>query len=284
VSQLVVVAGMSGAGRSTAGAALEDAGWFVIDNLPLSLISKVVELGTQGSIDKLALILGYPSNSDFGQLVDLIDELKAAPIHVQTIFLEARDEVLISRFEGTKRRHPVTAEGLAPAIALERTSLARVRELADVIVETSNLSVHELRARTLELVDPKALHQRLQVQVTSFGYKHGIPLDADLVFDARFLPNPYWYSQLRAKTGLDDEVREFVLAQPDTTPFLERLWPLVEFLLPKFVTEGKSYLNVAVGCTGGRHRSVVVAEVLARRITQAGFPVKVSHRDLERTE
>ncbi|MEX6428378.1 MULTISPECIES: RNase adapter RapZ [Ferrimicrobium] len=284
MSQLVVVAGMSGAGRSTAGAALEDAGWFVIDNLPLSLISKVVELGTQGSIDKLALILGYPSNSDFGQLVDLIDELKAAPIHVQTIFLEARDEVLISRFEGTKRRHPVTAEGLAPAIALERTSLARVRELADVIVETSNLSVHELRARTLELVDPKALHQRLQVQVTSFGYKHGIPLDADLVFDARFLPNPYWYSQLRAKTGLDDEVREFVLAQPDTTPFLERLWPLVEFLLPKFVTEGKSYLNVAVGCTGGRHRSVVVAEVLARRITQAGFPVKVSHRDLERTE
>ncbi len=284
MSQLVVVAGMSGAGRSTAGAALEDAGWFVIDNLPLSLISKVVELGTQGSIDKLALILGYPSNSDFGQLVDLIDELKAAPIHVQTIFLEARDEVLISRFEGTKRRHPVTAEGLAPAIALERTSLARVRELADVIVETSNLSVHELRARTLELVDPKALHQRLQVQVTSFGYKHGIPLDADLVFDARFLPNPYWYSQLRAKTGLDDEVREFVLAQPDTTPFLERLWPLVEFLLPKFVTEGKSYLNVAVGCTGGRHRSVVVAEVLARRITQAGFPVKISHRDLERTE
>ncbi|MHB1520186.1 MAG: RNase adapter RapZ [Ferrimicrobium sp.] len=284
MSQLVVVAGMSGAGRSTAGAALEDAGWFVIDNLPLSLISKVVELGTQGSIDKLALILGYPSNSDFGQLVDLIDELKAAPIHVQTIFLEARDEVLISRFEGTKRRHPVTAEGLAPAIALERTSLARVRELADVIVETSNLSVHELRARTLELVDPKALHQRLQVQVTSFGYKHGIPLDADLVFDAWFLPNPYWYSQLRAKTGLDDEVREFVLAQPDTTPFLERLWPLVEFLLPKFVTEGKSYLNVAVGCTGGRHRSVVVAEVLARRITQAGFPVKVSHRDLERTE
>ncbi len=284
MSRLVVVAGMSGAGRSTAGAALEDAGWFVIDNLPLSLISKVVELGTQGSIDKLALILGYPSNSDFGQLVDLIDELKAAPIHVQTIFLEARDEVLISRFEGTKRRHPVTAEGLAPAIALERTSLARVRELADVIVETSNLSVHELRARTLELVDPKALHQRLQVQVTSFGYKHGIPLDADLVFDARFLPNPYWYSQLRAKTGLDDEVREFVLAQPDTTPFLERLWPLVEFLLPKFVTEGKSYLNVAVGCTGGRHRSVVVAEVLARRITQAGFPVKISHRDLERTE
>ncbi len=284
MSQLVVVAGMSGAGRSTAGAALEDAGWFVIDNLPLSLISKVVELGTQGSIDKLALILGYPSNSDFGQLVDLIDELKAAPIHVQTIFLEARDEVLISRFEGTKRRHPVTAEGLAPAIALERTSLARVRELADVIVETSNLSVHELRARTLELVDPKALHQRLQVQVTSFGYKHGIPLDADLVFDARFLPNPYWYSQLRAKPGLDDEVREFVLAQPDTTPFLERLWPLVEFLLPKFVTEGKSYLNVAVGCTGGRHRSVVVAEVLARRITQAGFPVKISHRDLERTE
>jgi UPF0042 nucleotide-binding protein len=284
MSQLVVVAGMSGAGRSTAGAALEDAGWFVIDNLPLSLISKVVELGSQGSIDKLALILGYPSNNDFFQLVELIDELKAAPIDVQMIFLEARDDVLISRFEGTKRRHPIVAEGLAPAIALERVSLEKVRDLADVIVETSALSVHDLRARVLELADPTALRQRLQVRVTSFGYKYGIPLDADLVFDARFLPNPYWYSQLRSKSGLDQEVREFVLAQPDTTPFLEHLWPLVEFLLPRFVAEGKSYLNVAVGCTGGRHRSVVIAELVARRITQAGFSVQTSHRDLERTE
>jgi UPF0042 nucleotide-binding protein len=284
MSQLVVVAGMSGAGRSTAGAALEDAGWFVIDNLPLSLISKVVELGTQGSIDKLALVLGYPSNNDFFQLVELIDELKAAPIDVQMIFLEARDDVLISRFEGTKRRHPIVAEGLAPAIALERVSLEKVRELADVIVETSALSVHDLRARVLELADPTALRQRLSVRVTSFGYKYGIPLDADLVFDARFLPNPYWYSHLRSKSGLDQEVREFVLAQPDTGPFLEHLWPLVEFLLPRFVAEGKSYLNVAVGCTGGRHRSVVIAEVVARRITQAGFSVQTSHRDLERTE
>jgi UPF0042 nucleotide-binding protein len=284
MSQLVVVAGMSGAGRSTAGAALEDAGWFVIDNLPLSLISKVVELGTQGSIDKLALVLGYPSNNDFFQLVELIDELKAAPIDVQMIFLEARDDVLISRFEGTKRRHPIVAEGLAPAIALERVSLEKVRELADVIVETSALSVHDLRARVLELADPTALRQRLSVRVTSFGYKYGIPLDADLVFDARFLPNPYWYSHLRSKSGLDQEVREFVLAQPDTGPFLEHLWPLVEFLLPRFVAEGKSYLNVAVGCTGGRHRSVVIAEVVARRITQAGFSVQTSHRDLGRTE
>ncbi|KJE76854.1 RNase adapter RapZ [Ferrimicrobium acidiphilum] len=284
MSQLVVVAGMSGAGRSTAGAALEDAGWFVIDNLPLSLISKVVELGSQGSIDKLALVLGYPSNNDFFQLVELIDELKAAPIDVQMIFLEARDDVLISRFEGTKRRHPIVAEGLAPAIALERVSLEKVRDLADVIVETSALSVHDLRARVLELADPTALRQRLQVRVTSFGYKYGIPLDADLVFDARFLPNPYWYSQLRSKSGLDQEVREFVLAQPDTTPFLEHLWPLVEFLLPRFVAEGKSYLNVTVGCTGGRHRSVVIAELVARRITQAGFSVQTSHRDLERTE
>ena len=284
MSQLVVVAGMSGAGRSTAGAALEDAGWFVIDNLPLSLISKVVELGSQGSIDKLALVLGYPSNNDFFQLVELIDELKAAPIDVQMIFLEARDDVLISRFEGTKRRHPIVAEGLAPAIALERVSLEKVRDLADVIVETSALSVHDLRARVLELADPTALRQRLQVRVTSFGYKYGIPLDADLVFDARFLPNPYWYSQLRSKSGLDQEVREFVLAQPDTTPFLEHLWPLVEFLLPRFVAEGKSYLNVTVGCTGGRHRSVVIAELAARRITQAGFSVQTSHRDLERTE
>jgi UPF0042 nucleotide-binding protein len=214
----------------------------------------------------------------------LIDELKAAPIDVQMIYVEARDDVLISRFEGTKRRHPIVAEGLAPAIALERMSLTKVRDLADVIVETSTLSVHDLRARVLELADPSALRQRLQVRVTSFGYKYGIPLDADLVFDARFLPNPYWYSQLRSKSGLDEEVREFVLSQPDANPFLEHLWPLIEFLLPRFVTEGKSYLNVAVGCTGGRHRSVVIAEVVARRITQAGFPVQISHRDLERME
>lgn len=284
MSQLVVVAGMSGAGRSTAGAALEDAGWFVIDNLPLALISKVVELGTQGSIEKLALVLGHPSNNDFFQLVELIDELRAAPIDMQMIFLEARDDVLISRFEGTKRRHPMVAEGLAPAIALERVSLTKVRDLADVIVETSTLSVHDLRAKILELADPGALRLRLQVGVTSFGYKYGVPLDADLVFDARFLPNPYWYSHLRPKSGLDQEVREFVLSQTDTSPFLDRLWPLLDFLLPRFVTEGKSYLNVAIGCTGGRHRSVVIAEVVAKRITQAGFLVQTTHRDLERVE
>jgi len=282
VTSLVVICGLSGAGRSTAASALEDAGWFVVDNLPLALIPKVVELGAEGGSRKLALVIGPLVSSDVDELVELIGELRASPSGMQLIFLDASDDVLVSRFEGTKRRHPVDGGGLVESIAAERAMLAPIRDVADVIIETSELSVHELRGRTLGVMDPEALNNRLQVRVSSFGYKYGLPRDADLVIDTRFLPNPYWYRQYRDLTGLDPEVRRFILERPETKQFLDRLWDLVEFLLPQFVAEGKSYLNVAIGCTGGRHRSVVVAEILAHRIKQAGFRVGTRHRDMER--
>jgi UPF0042 nucleotide-binding protein len=282
MSVLVVICGLSGAGRSTAAAALEDAGWFVVDNLPLALIPKVVELGAEGRSKKLALVIGPLAPSDVVELAELVGELRASPGGMQLIFLDATDDALVSRFEGTKRRHPVAAVGLVESITAERAMLAPIRELADVIIETSELSVHELRERTLGVMDPEALTNRLQVRVSSFGYKYGLPRDADLVIDTRFLPNPYWHRQYRDLTGLDADVRRFILDRPETRLFLDRLWGLVEFLLPQFVAEGKSYLNVAIGCTGGRHRSVVVAEVLAHRIKQAGFPVGTRHRDMER--
>ncbi len=282
MSALLVVAGLSGAGRSTAGAALEDAGWFVVDNLPLSLIPKVLELAAQGSIDRLALVVGRPFGDDYEALVESLAELRVGQPKMTLVFLDASDDVLVSRYEGTKRRHPIPAEGIVAAIKVERSSMAAIKGSADIVIETSEMSVHELKARILALVDDDSPAQRLKVLVTSFGFKFGVPIDADMVIDTRFLPNPYWHSDLRERVGLDLPVREFVLSQPDTQPFLDRLFQLLEFLLPRFVEEGKSYLNIGIGCTGGRHRSVVIAEVVASYIQGSGFRAQTQHRDLAR--
>jgi UPF0042 nucleotide-binding protein len=280
--KIVVVAGLSGAGRSTAGAAFEDAGWFVVDNLPLALVSKIVELGSQGSMDQLVLVVGRPFGDDYRALVDVIGELRSAPAEVKVIFLDASDEVLVARYEGTKRRHPIPAEGIVSAVKKERSSMEAVKAIADVVIDTSEMSVHELKSRVLGVVEGEPDASRLQVLITSFGFKHGIPLDADLVLDVRFLPNPYWKSELRAKVGLDPKVRDYVLGSQDAQPFLDKIWDLLEFLLPRFVAEGKSYLNLAIGCTGGKHRSVVVTEEIAFKIAQAGYSVNTHHRDMGR--
>ncbi|MHB8190280.1 MAG: RNase adapter RapZ [Ferrimicrobium sp.] len=282
MSSVVVVTGLSGAGRSTAGAALEDAGWFVIDNLPPALTPKIIELASKGAEDKIALVVGRPSGYDYQMFVEMLEELKAAPVHAHLIFLDAQDDALVARFEGTKRRHPVSAEGIGEAIARERESLAPIQELADIVIDTSALTVHELKARVVAIFDGDPPSGRLQVLVTSFGFKYGLPRDADIVLDARFLPNPYWHSDLRERVGLDSAVRNFVLEQPITQEFLAHVFDLIDFLLPRFVDEGKSYLNVAIGCTGGRHRSVVVAEVVGTRISEAGYRLSVTHRDMER--
>jgi UPF0042 nucleotide-binding protein len=281
VAEFLIITGLSGAGRSQAAATFEDLGWFVIDNMPTALIVKVAELVTvPGSeTQRVALVVGRAG----GQLDDLtpaLDQLRGTGARVKVLFLEASDEVLVRRFEGTRRRHPMAGDGVVESISIERDLLQHVREAADVIVDTSDLNVHQLRERLIDLFTHTA--DTMQIRVVSFGFKHGVPLDADTLFDCRFLPNPHWVDELRPLTGKDEPVRRFVLEQADTATFLDRVDSLLALVLPAYVKEGKSYLTVAVGCTGGRHRSVVLAEEVARRIGHRGYAAIVHHRDIAR--
>jgi UPF0042 nucleotide-binding protein len=281
VAEFIIITGLSGAGRSQAGATFEDLGWFVIDNMPTALITKVAELVAAPGTDteRVALVVGR-SGGQLEELSGAIAQLRATG-GVKLLFLEASDEVLVRRFEGTRRRHPLSAsEGVAKSIALERELLQPIRESADVIVDTTELNVHQLRQRLVETFTHTA--ETMQIQVVSFGFKHGVPLDVDTVFDCRFLPNPHWVDELRPLTGLDEPVRRFVLDQPTTGEFLSRVDDLLALVLPSYVAEGKSYLAIGVGCTGGRHRSVVLAEELVERISRHGFAPLVHHRDIDR--
>jgi UPF0042 nucleotide-binding protein len=285
MAEFLIITGLSGAGRSQAGATFEDLGWFVIDNMPTPLITKVAELVTgpdeAESNERVALVVGRRAGQ-LSELAAAVAELReTAGNRVKLLFLEASDEVLVRRYEGTRRRHPLgAAEGVAESIALEREILQPIRESADVIIDTTDLNVHQLRRRLIETFTPTS--ETMQIQVVSFGFKHGVPLDVDTVFDCRFLPNPHWVDELRPLTGLDEPVRRFVLDQPATNEFVNRVDHLLALVLPAYVTEGKSYLTIAVGCTGGRHRSVVLAEELSRRIGRYGFAPLVHHRDLDR--
>jgi UPF0042 nucleotide-binding protein len=280
---VVVIAGLSGAGRSTAAATLEDLGWFVIDNLPPALIPKVADLVERpgSEAERVALVVGRSGGVLAEEVEAELAGLSARGARVRVVFLEASDEALIRRFEGTRRRHPLDTSGVLGAIAEERDRLGPLRDRADVVVDTSELNVHELRARIVELM---AADERsgTRVSVVSFGYKHGLPLDADLVLDCRFLPNPHWVEELRPMTGLDEPVRDYVLSKEETRAFLDRLDDLLELLLPAYAREGKTYLSVALGCTGGRHRSVAIGEALGERLRSRGVPVSVVHRDLGR--
>ncbi|HTJ76162.1 MAG TPA: RNase adapter RapZ [Acidimicrobiales bacterium] len=280
MSEFLIITGVSGAGGSTAGDTFEDLGWFVIDNLPPALISKVVELVQQpgSTTERVALVVRTEHYLD--ELSTALQQLRKTGARVRVLFLEASDEVLVRRYENTRRRHPMSgADRVSEAIERERTLLEPVKSEADVVVDTSDLNVHQLRDRLLDLFAREA-EVPLQTNVVSFGYKHGLPLDVDLVFDCRFLPNPHWVDELRPLTGLDEPVRQYVASQPETGPFLDRLDSLLELLLPAFVKEGKSYLSIGVGCTGGTHRSVYVAEELGSLLRKRGFNPMVKHRDL----
>lgn len=279
---LVVIAGLSGAGRTSAAETFEDAGWFVIDNLPVELTSKVVELGATGPHPRVALVVGRLVGFDYELLAEAITEIKASPGATTVIFLNASDDVLLARFEGTKRRHPVVAESVVEAIQKEREILEPIRELADLVIDTSEMSVHDLKSRVRSFLGEAGA--RLQIVVESFGYKYGTPRDADLLFDVRFLPNPYWRADLRELTGRDPRVKSFVLDNPTAEHFMARLRPLIDFLLPQFIEEGKSYLTIGLGCTGGRHRSVALAEVLADYLRGRDYAVSALHRDMDRHE
>jgi RNase adapter protein RapZ len=283
VSEYLLITGMSGAGRSTTAAALEDAGWYVIDNMPPSLLSEVAGAvsGPGSEIERVALVIGRGGGAQVDEALPAVDSLRASGDRVSIVFLDAPDDVLVKRFEGTRRRHPIGAPNVEEAIADERELLQTVRDRADAVLDTGELNVNQLRRRIFDLFSERS-QSPMRTSVISFGYKHGVPLDADLIFDCRFLPNPNWVEELRSLTGLDHPVRSFVLSQEATTPFLERLDDLLAMLLPAYTAEGKSYLTVAVGCTGGRHRSVVLADELARMLAAHGCPASVMHRDVDR--
>jgi UPF0042 nucleotide-binding protein len=284
VSEFIVVTGLSGAGRSQAGDILEDQGWFVIDNLPPSLIPKVSELGRAPGAGPSRIVLVVGTGPYHAEVLPAIDALQAQDVRVRILFLEAATDVLVRRYESTRRRHPLDDAGgrLAEAIESERHLLLPVKDRADVVVDTTDLNVHQLRDRLVGLFGADAPSGGMQTTLLSFGYKHGLPLDTDLVIDCRFLPNPYWVEALRPLRGTHDEVRDYVMGQEVTASFLDGLTELLELLLPAYVAEGKSYLTIAFGCTGGHHRSVAIAEEVARRLRGDGFDPQVMHRDIER--
>ncbi|MGH9107494.1 MAG: RNase adapter RapZ [Acidimicrobiales bacterium] len=282
MAEILVVTGLSGAGRSQAGAILEDLGWYVMDNMPTPLLTKVADLVSApgGEVQKVALVVGRHAGQ-LGELQAAIEQLRASGERVKVLFLDASDEVLVRRFEGTRRRHPFANEAVGEAIVDERRSLEAIKAMADVVVDTTELNVNQLRERLADLFSGDEA-ATMQILVLSFGFKHGLPLDVDNVLDVRFLPNPHWVEAMRPLTGLDEPVRRYVLGQPEAKEFLERAEHLLRFLVPAYVKEGKSYLTIAIGCTGGRHRSVVLAEEIAERLRDVGYSPSTIHRDVER--
>jgi UPF0042 nucleotide-binding protein len=281
---VTIITGMSGAGRSEAANVLEDLSFFVIDNLPPALISKVAELAKGSERPKnYALVVDVRSGAFMEALEAALAELRAMGARTRILFLDASNETLVRRFEATRRPHPLSeGDRLVDGIRRERALLGELKGQADVVVDTSDLNVHQLRDRLREMFAEQPQEGLLQPNIVSFGYKHGLPLDVDLLFDCRFLPNPHWVEELRPLTGLDEPVRKYVLDQPGTEEFLEELTRLLDLLLPGYVREGKSYLTIGIGCTGGHHRSVVIAEELGTLMRQRGHPVRVHHRDVER--
>jgi UPF0042 nucleotide-binding protein len=281
MSQVVVVSGLSGAGRSVAAGAFEDLGWFVIDNLPGALVPKVGELALSagGAYDRVALVMGGYDE----EVSTEIEALRRQIIDVRAVFLEASTEVLVRRYQATRRRHPRAEEGdLVQAVESERRILAKARLAADLVIDTTDLNPHQLRERIQAHFSDEPDDAGPHLSLVTFGFKHGLPLDADLVFDCRFLPNPYWEPDLRDLRGTDPAVQDFVMAQPSAQQFVADVEQLLVPLIPEFEAEGKRYLTVAVGCTGGHHRSVSVAERLAVALRNRGLDPKLHHRDLAR--
>lgn len=285
--EFIIISGLSGAGKSKAASFMEDMGFFCVDNLPAPLIPKFAELGMAGTgeYDRVVLVTDVRSGTNFSALFQSLEALKGMKCPYRILYMDASDDVIIKRYKETRRSHPLAEEcdSLEGAIALERRMLAPLRERAEFVVDTSDLSTAKLRGELLRLFGRGCQEGAMTVSVTSFGFKHGLPREADLVFDVRFLPNPYYVQELRPRTGLDDGVRDYVFSGGAAGEFLEKLQDLVGFLLPKYVEEGKTTLVVAVGCTGGHHRSVAIAHALAAYIRGRGYPVTESHRDLGRT-
>ncbi len=284
--RFLVVTGMSGAGKSTALKMLEDVGYFCVDNLPIPLVSKLAELadGQHMEIDKIALGIDIRSAKKEMHLENVLKDLDATGQNYEVLFLDAQDEVLIKRYKETRRMHPLAESGrLDQGIAKEREQLETLHKHADYVIDTSQMLTRELQAELQRIFVQEKKYQNIYVTVLSFGFKYGIPTDADLVFDVRFLPNPYYIEEMRYKTGNDKEVQDFVMQSEQSGLFLEKLEDMVRFLIPNYIAEGKHQLVVAVGCTGGKHRSVTIANALYEKLSaEDGFGIKVEHRDIEK--
>ncbi len=280
---LLIVSGLSGAGKSQVARILEDMGHYCVDNMPVELIPPFVEIcmASQGRYSRVALVIDVRNGLNFDALFDALARVRAINCNIRILFVEARPDTLVRRFKETRRRHPLDEQGLETAVALEQELLTPVRAQADYIVDTSAMSVGELRLHLHKLFSGKDAVPLL-VTIYSFGFKYGVPQEADLMFDVRFLPNPFHIAELRPLSGLDAAVREYVLRFPMTTELLDKLQDLLDFLLPQYIAEGKTGLVVAIGCTGGRHRSVVVARELYDRLTRMGAHVLIGHRDVNR--
>ena len=281
---LVVITGLSGAGRSTAAKCLEDLGWFVVDNLPPGLLGSMVELAghTQGTVPRIAVVVDVRGRSFFADLRETLARLAAFAVDPRVVYLEASDEALVRRFEGVRRKHPLQGDGrILDGIARERALLVELRDEADLVIDTSFLNVHELRVE-IEKAFGGEDNPALQATVLSFGYKYGLPVDADMVVDVRFLPNPHWVPELRPLTGLDPAVSAYVFESPEAEELVRRYGEVLRLVLPGYVREGKRYLTLAVGCTGGKHRSVALAEEFGRVLRADDVDVHVVHRDLGR--
>jgi UPF0042 nucleotide-binding protein len=281
----VIITGVSGSGKSTALRALEDAGFYCVDNLPVVLLEKLLQLSghTAGEVSRIAAVVDARDVRFLSEAPRIIGELRQLGIPITVIFLDATDESLVRRYSETRRRHPLSGDSgtVLDGIAAERTALAGLHAAADEVVDTTNLNVHDLK----RLVGRRFVSgegAKLGVTVVSFGFRYGIPAHSDLVLDVRFLPNPYFVPELRSRVGTEPAVRDFVLAQPDAQAFLDRLYDFGGFLLPRYKAEGKSYLTIAIGCTGGKHRSVAIAGELSRRLEVAGQSVRLWHRDIEK--
>ena len=281
MAEFLIIAGYSGAGRSEAAKCLDDLGWFVIDNLPTQLISKVAELAVaKGSVTShVALVVGAEAPEE--TLREIVLFRGVENVNVRTLFLTASAETLIKRYEETRRRHPFEeGNGLSEKIKAEINRLKELRGFGDIELDTSGLNVHDLSTRLSELFSIESSAKTLQTRIVSFGFKHGVPNDVDLVLDCRFLPNPHWEDELRDKTGEDSAVRDYLLGKEIANEFLSHLNSMLRLIMPAYQNEGKSYLSLAIGCTGGKHRSVVVANELEEILHNLGFGANVTHRDI----
>jgi len=278
--RLLVITGLSGAGRRTAGHTLEDLGWFVVDNLPPSLLPELIETSRQRQFNRVAVVLDVRTRSEFAQIPTAFADLGQAGVVPQILFLDASDEAIVRRQESVRRPLPLQGSGgLLDGIQKERQMLAGIRASADLVIDTSSINVHELAARVTQTYGGGD-DLILQLTLMSFGFKNGIPMDADMVFDMRFLPNPHWVPALRPQSGLAQPVAAYVLGQADAEPFLQHALALVELITPGYIREGKRNATIAIGCTGGKHRSTAIVEELARRLRERGVTTDVVHRDL----